>query len=318
MLNRMYSLAEQSANGTYNNETDRAQLQKEVEKLRTEIDRIADSSNFNGLKLLDGTMGRTVSGFTPTANSIQSISVMGGGNGSIANLSVSVDANGNVAAGFATAVTGVQWQAVNPATGATGTAGTTSSVGFGHGNGGTMVFKAVVTKATATANNASLYDGMTISVNVAASNGTAYTATSSNAVSVTNGSLTLQIGDTGDTFNQMSVQVNDVHATALSINNVDISTQSGAQTALKTLKDAINYVSDVRGTLGATQNRLEHTINNLSVMQENIQDAESTIRDTDVAAEMMKYTKNSILVQSAQAMLAQANQQPQGVLQLLQ
>ena len=73
-----------------------------------------------------------------------------------------------------------------------------------------------------------------------------------------------------------------------------------------------------RGTLGATQNRLEHTQNNLSVMEENITDAESTIRDTDVAEEMMSYTKNNILIQSAQAMLAQANQVPQGVLQLLQ
>ena len=88
--------------------------------------------------------------------------------------------------------------------------------------------------------------------------------------------------------------------------------------ALNIIKRAINYVSDVRGTLGATQNRLDHTINNLSVMQENIQDAESTIRDTDVADEMMAYTKNNILIQSAQAMLAQANQVPQGVLQLLQ
>ncbi len=76
-------------------------------------------------------------------------------------------------------------------------------------------------------------------------------------------------------------------------------------------------MSDVRGTLGATQNRLEHTANNLSVMKENIQDAESSIRDTDIAEEMMAYTKNNILVQSAQAMLAQANQVPQGVLQLL-
>ena len=83
------------------------------------------------------------------------------------------------------------------------------------------------------------------------------------------------------------------------------------------IRAAINYVSDVCGTLGATQNRLEHTINNLSVMTENIQDAESTIRDTDIAEEMMAYTKNNILVQSAQAMLAQANQIPQGVLQLL-
>ena len=84
------------------------------------------------------------------------------------------------------------------------------------------------------------------------------------------------------------------------------------------IKTAINTVSSVRGDLGATQNRLDHTINNLSVMTENIQDAESTIRDTDVADEMMAYTKNNILIQSAQAMLAQANQVPQGVLQLLQ
>jgi flagellin len=140
---------------------------------------------------------------------------------------------------------------------------------------------------------------------------------------VTAGNLTLQIGDTSDSYNQMTVKINDTHMASLfkgatTAGEVDISTASAAGTALSQIKNAINYVSDIRGELGATQNRLEHTINNLSVMQENIQDAESTIRDTDVADEMMKYTKNSILVQSAQAMLAQANQQPQGVLQLLQ
>ncbi len=133
----------------------------------------------------------------------------------------------------------------------------------------------------------------------------------------TDGGLTLQIGDTADSFNQMKVKVGDMHVKALGINSVDISTQAGAQTAIATVKDAINYVSSVRGDLGAVQNRLEHTQNNLSVMAENIQDAESTIRDTDVAEEMMSYVKNNILVQSAQAMLAQANQVPQGVLQLL-
>ena len=105
---------------------------------------------------------------------------------------------------------------------------------------------------------------------------------------------------------------------ALGIGGVDISSQTGASGAIKSIKDAINTVSSTRGDLGAIQNRLEHTQNNLSVMTENIQDAESTIRDTDVADEMMAYTKNNILVQSAQAMLAQANQVPQGVLQLLQ
>jgi len=130
--------------------------------------------------------------------------------------------------------------------------------------------------------------------------------------------LTLQIGDTSDSWNQLNVAVQDMHAESLGIKDLKINTEESAQAAIKKIKDAINTVSDVRGTLGATQNRLDHTINNLSVMTENIQDAESTIRDVDVAEEMMAYTKNNILIQSAQAMLAQANQVPQGVLQLLQ
>ena len=129
--------------------------------------------------------------------------------------------------------------------------------------------------------------------------------------------LTLQIGDTSEDFNQLKVNIGDIHADALGVDKVSVATQEGAQAAIDTIKSAINKVSSIRGTLGATQNRLEHTSNNLSVMAENIQDAESSIRDTDIAEEMMSYTKNNILVQSAQAMLAQANQVPQGVLQLL-
>ncbi len=146
--------------------------------------------------------------------------------------------------------------------------------------------------------------------------------------------LTLQIGDTSDDFNQMKVSIGDMHVNAMgkgklnegtssekeitkSVAEVDISDQEGAHEAIDIVKNAINYVSGVRGDLGAIQNRLEHTANNLSVMAENIQDAESTIRDTDIAEEMMSYTKNNILIQSAQAMLAQANAVPQGVLQLL-
>ena len=130
--------------------------------------------------------------------------------------------------------------------------------------------------------------------------------------------LTLQIGDTADDFNQLKVSIGDMHVDSLGLGSVSIADQESAAAAVDAIKAAINMVSDVRGTLGATQNRLDHTINNLSVMTENIQDAESTIRDTDVADEMMAYTKNNILIQSAQAMLAQANQVPQGVLQLLQ
>ncbi len=129
--------------------------------------------------------------------------------------------------------------------------------------------------------------------------------------------LTLQIGDTGEIFNRLTVNIEDMHAQALGIGDVDVSTQQGAQNAIEVIRAAVNSVSMTRGTLGATQNRLEHTANNLSVMEENIQDAESGIRDTDMAEEMMAYTKNNILLQSAQAMLAQANTVPQGVLQLL-
>ena len=162
-------------------------------------------------------------------------------------------------------------------------------------------------------------DGVT---NVSAdSNGTvtfAQSVISGSGISSEGVGLTLQIGDTSDSFNQLSVTIKDCHTDAIGIKDIDIGNQTSAGDALNVIKDAINYVSDVRGTLGATQNRLDHTINNLSVMEENIQDAESTIRDTDVADEMMAYTKNNILIQSAQAMLAQANQVPQGVLQLLQ
>ncbi len=163
-------------------------------------------------------------------------------------------------------------------------------------------------------------------VTLTSNDNTATSTTKENMVSATitlpegslNGKgLVLQIGDTSDDFNQLAVSVGDMHTTALKIDGIDISNQQGAKDAIQTIKDAINYVSEVRGTLGATQNRLEHTANNLSVMAENIQDAESTIRDTDIAEEMMAYTKNNILVQSAQAMLAQANAVPQGVLQLL-
>lgn len=130
--------------------------------------------------------------------------------------------------------------------------------------------------------------------------------------------LNLQIGDTSDQYNQMKVGVKDMHAKSLGIAGLDVSTADAANASIDKIKQAIDTVSSTRGDLGAIQNRLEHTSNNLSVMKENIQDAESTIRDTDVADEMMKYTKNNILLQSAQAMLAQANQLPQGVLQLLQ
>ncbi|MFV0517491.1 MAG: flagellin [Aminipila sp.] len=129
--------------------------------------------------------------------------------------------------------------------------------------------------------------------------------------------LVLQVGDTSDDYQKVTVSVDDMSSKSLKISDVNISSQKGASDAIGKIKSAINSVSSTRGDLGAIQNRLEHTINNLGVTEENMTSAESRIRDTDMASEMMKYTKNNILIQASQAMLAQANQLPQGVLQLL-
>ena len=133
--------------------------------------------------------------------------------------------------------------------------------------------------------------------------------------SAATGALTFQIGaNEGQT---MGLSINDMRTSALGIAGIDLSTQPGASDALNKLDAAIKKVSSERSNLGAVQNRLEHTINNLGTSSENLTSAESRIRDVDMASEMSEYSKNNILSQAAQAMLAQANQQPQQVLQLL-
>jgi flagellin len=109
----------------------------------------------------------------------------------------------------------------------------------------------------------------------------------------------------------------DMDATGLAVNASAVDTKANANTAITAIDAAIKTVSTTRATLGANQNRLEHTIKNLDNASENLQAAESRVRDVDMAKEMMQFTKNNILSQAAQSMLAQANQAPQGVLQLL-
>lgn len=320
MLNRMAELADQSANGTYDNDVDRTNLQKEVSALNTEIDRIANSSNFNGIKLLDGSLaggakGSSMIGSTKVSFElgVKDATVFGANEASVNfTTGAAVDKGINVtfddASGAMTVVLGTK------------TAETYSADQI------TTAVRAAATSyaSGATANAAAIgkaYAGFTMTADgpmSAAAGGALITAAATTLTDGTGEGLTLQIGDTAETFNKLSVSVGDMHTASLGINLIDIKTQTGASDAIAKIKSAINTVSSTRGDLGATQNRLDHTINNLSVMRENIQDAESSIRDVDVAEEMMSYTKNNILVQSAQAMLAQANQAPQGVLQLLQ
>jgi flagellin len=131
-------------------------------------------------------------------------------------------------------------------------------------------------------------------------------------------SLMFQIGDSATDDQQVSLNIADMSTKGLGITDIDISTQSGALAAINVIKTAINTVSTQRAELGALQNRLEHTVNNLGTTSENLTSAESRIRDVDMAKEMMEMTKNQVLAQAAQSMLAQANQLPQSILKLLQ
>ena len=131
----------------------------------------------------------------------------------------------------------------------------------------------------------------------------------------------LQVGAEGTSGNRISVTINAMSASGISVAKLatsGVTSASGAQNAISTIKAAIKLVSQQRSNLGAIQNRLEHTINNLDNVVENTTSAESQIRDTDMATEMVKYSNNNILAQAGQAMLAQANQSNQGVLSLLQ
>jgi len=133
--------------------------------------------------------------------------------------------------------------------------------------------------------------------------------------SLSGSGLIFHIGANQD--QNVTLTISSMRASGLGVSGIDISSQSGANNAITTIDNAIDKVSSERAKLGAMQNRLEHTINNLGAAAENLTAAESRIRDVDMAKEMMEFTKNSILTQAAQAMLAQANQLPQGVLQLL-
>ncbi|MCI8512778.1 MAG: flagellin [Lachnospiraceae bacterium] len=482
MLNRMVELATQSANGTYADEVDRENLQKEVTSLKDEINRIADSTNFNGINLLDGSLSAKGSTDAPVINGVASTKSVGAkgayeasdvwGTGTLAltegdtfkytvslengeshtvTLTAKKDNNGNVSklvgtSGQEYAITSngtsaaaateaqvsaavlselnktslaknynitqtagkfklealeegtdtprvaamdAEWtiggaeptassnlkigvQVTEPRdmgreivasdltlyngknyddavftinghkfvvmsgseTGKSlGESGTDMNATMGLGSDVTILIaegkQGDATKLGLDSADANFQQnlakirevtGLTVTAGIDEATPTGASATTGIRLSrgKESGGLVLQIGDTADSFNKMRVSVSNMHAKAMGIAGVDISTQQGASDAIARIKDAINYVSSARGDLGAIQNRLEHTINNLSVTAENMTAAESRIRDVDMAQEMMAYTKNNILVQASQAMLAQANQIPQGVLQLLQ
>jgi flagellin len=302
ILQRIRELAVQSANDT-NDISDRGQLQKEVKALIDEVDRIAKNTEFNGKVLLDGSLGLGLTGEISETSNAAAIEL--------------VDA-GTLALGSEIAVT----QTITYGA-AEGSEFTKIEFSFTVGEGTPVIFD--FTKAELEAGTTSkekVVDGATFSIEVADAMALAGSTgqdaegpTDVGTLTYADNSLIFHIG--ANEGQNLKLGINDLSAEALNIGAVDISTQANADAAISTIQSAIDDVSKQRSFLGATQNRLEHTIANLGTAAENLTAAESRIRDVDMAKEIMEFTKTTILTQAAQAMLAQANQQPQGVLQLL-
>jgi len=321
ILQRMKELATQSSNGTLDDDVDRAAIQDEINMLTEEIDRISTTASFNGIKLLDGSIGAgtsTATGYDQTLNiattakavvtAIKGVGVADGmtvksTDATDSKITFEVkDVDGNATTkvlDLADLITDKNTGGTfTPAGGAQGVLDLTS-VGLGK-----IEFTATDASATAANLATDLNTFFTGEVTFATGTGAG-------------GSLMLQVGDTNETAQKVSVDIGSMSSASLGVNGLDVSSQGASQTAIDTVNDAINKVSTQRAGLGAVQNRLEHTIKNLDTSSENLQASESRIRDVDMAKEMMEQTKQNILQQASTAMLAQANQAPQTVLQLL-
>lgn len=387
ILQRMRELSVQSANGTETND-DREAIQDEISQLQDELDRIADTTEFNTMKLLDGSLDGSSSS---TSSAGPAFGVYDKG----LKAFVSSNVTGVKVSVSATAKAGAE-SAIWDEAGTTLTLNLVKDKTYDQKTIDNLIANAKQEQSSATATPAQVSVKLSSDLTAAATYGTDGSLTTAgeytlslqagktyteediedllkeagldydvtlsgpnpdnndeaNTLFVTDstvtkdltlaggaglgdtdaylgqthydvavageGGLTLQIGaNEGQT---MKLSIGDMSAKALGVSgsSIDISTQDGASEATTTIDNAIKKVSAQRSTLGAVQNRLEHTISNLDTSSENLQTAESRIRDVDMAEEMVTYSKNSILQQAAQSMLAQANQSTQGVLSLLQ
>jgi len=289
ILQRMRELAVQSANDT-NTDDDRAELQKEVDELISELDRIANQTQFNTKNLLKGDFALGIDTNTTTSDLLAL--------GAFESLTFS-------------GLTAEEWKITNNANKTLTLTATTS---------GTVLVSNVYTPSTAQTIRFGGPNGESVTIKV----NNAFDASKFNNkkfIVTGTGSLQFHIGSNANQI--IGVAIGDMRVTGgntsemTALGSLNITSRANAETAITTIDGAIKKVSSTRASLGAYQNRLEHIINNLGTSAENLSAAESRIRDVDMAKEMMEFTKNSILQQAAQAMLAQANQMPQNVLQLL-
>ena len=348
MLQRMNELAVQSANGT-NSETDRKAIQDEVDQLSKEIDRVSETTKFNETYLLKGDNGSngntkafaagdaigTVDGVTVKAKGTTVATLSDNGDVKIGTVQL-VSSNADITIGKpndANSKSANVTKVVSDGTNVTVTlkdgtekTDTVANIKTNYEIDGTKKGTAIISKAlkaentnaeisgTYTGNLDKLAVGADVNAKLAiGSAGTSALSSDTKALI-----LNLHVGADSESTNKISIAIDSMSAKGIGVNGLDVSTEAGATNSIDTIKDAIQKVSSQRSSLGAVQNRLEHTINNLDNVSENTTSAESRIRDTDMAKEMVNYSKNNILAQAGQSMLAQANQSNQGVLSLLQ
>ena len=367
ILQRMRELAVQSSNDT-NTADDRAEIQKEVDQLTSELNRISSDTEFNTKKLLNGSIGASaaistnnsgaegvevndasiesgdytvdVSNVTVTAAANYNAGGTSVASGDISITGTDVDA-GSYSLEFSGAATSADvalkdsdGNTINTLSGVDLSSGSGSAQAIGgftiqntyDGTAGTATFDTTVSadvSVTDPEGNVSNETGLSAGLSdstISTSAGldikvSGDLVAGTDTVAVTNEAVSFQIGS--NEGQSTKVAINDMSSSALNVNNLDLTTQEDADAAISTIDDAIKNVSAERSKLGAVQNRLDHTINNLNTSEENLTAAESRISDVDMAKEMMSFTKSQILSQAGTAMMAQANQLPQGVLQLL-
>ena len=304
MLQRMNELAVKSANGT-NSATDRSYIQDEITQLTTEINRVSETTKFNDMYLLKGDTSTTKTvDFYKSGYSVK--------NGTKLYLAGSNDEL--TGAELANAI--AKGEKIHTAT-------------KDDGQDDTNIAKkgtdyAYVTKMyDNTGKELSAAEAKAAAGNVFADKEHTFTiATKADYLrdETVNGDLTfnLQVGSDSEATNKIGVSIGSMSAAGIGVAGLNVSTEDDATVAVDTIAAAIQKVSTQRSALGAVQNRLEHTIANVDNVVENTTSAESRIRDTDMAETMVEYSKNNILAQAGQSMLAQANQANQGVLSLLQ
>lgn len=281
ILNRMRELAVQASNDT-NSTEDRDAINTEITQLKEELNRIGETTQFNGKVLLDGSFGVKDSETGTLASGtdgVQGFSISGAKASETYTLAVVAD----------------------------GEVSLTDSAGNAQ----------VITGLATTYSGSLNFDKMGISINLKDTDLAAATDTIGGKTIITSATTDQNIQIGANSNQKLGISIDSMKADDLGVATISVASHTDAESAITAIDTAINTVSTQRSKLGAWQNRLDHTINNLTASAENLTAAESRIRDVDMAKEMMEFTKNNILNQASTAMLAQANQMPQGVLQLL-